>query len=73
MYRAGINDPMKDHAAANVLAAYEAAEGDGLPTHDCYRAGVQAWHRAHPDQALTYAARQAVDVILDAKTSLRIE
>jgi len=66
-------DPRNDHAAADVLAAYEAAEHEGLPTVDCYRAGVDAWHRIHPDQAATFAARQAVAVILDAKASLRIE
>jgi hypothetical protein len=72
-YRTSQSHPTKDRAAADVLAAYDVAKSDGLQTHDCYRAGVEAWHRAHPDQTLTYAARQAVDVILDAKTTLRIE
>jgi hypothetical protein len=43
-----------------------------LPTVDCYLAGVEAWHRAHPDQSGPYARKQAVAVILGAKVSLRI-
>jgi hypothetical protein len=70
-YRA--TDPKKDHAAVAVLAAYEAAQNDGLPSVECYRAGVEAWRRAHPDHAATYAAQQAVNLLLEAKTSLRIE
>ncbi len=61
-----------DSAAADVLAAYEAAEADGLQVVDCYRAGVEAWRRAHPDQKPEYAATQAVAVILGAKVSLRV-
>jgi len=70
-YRA--TDPTKDHAAAAVLTAFETAQSDGLPSVDCYRAGVEAWRRAHPDHAATYAAQQAVSILLEAKTSLRIE
>ena len=68
-----LKDPQQDDAAADVLAAFEAAQGGGLPTVDCYRAAVDAWRHAHPDHAATYAARQAVSIILDVKTSLRIE
>jgi hypothetical protein len=60
-------DPMTDRAAFDVLAAYEVAERAGLGSVDCYRAGVEAWRRAHPDQTRTYAAGKAVTVIL-AKT-----
>jgi hypothetical protein len=45
----------------------------GQPSVDCYRAAVKAWRRAHPDHKATYAAQQAVRIVLDAKTSLRIE
>jgi hypothetical protein len=43
------------------------------PSVDCYHAAVEAWRRAHPDHKATYAAQQAVRIVLDAKTSLRIE
>jgi hypothetical protein len=66
-------DPTTDRAASDVLAAYEVAERARLPSVDCYRAGVEAWRRAHPDQTATYAAGKAVAVILAAKVSLRIE
>ena len=39
----------------------------GLPTPRCYKAGVEAWRRAHPDHAAVYAGKQAVAVILAAK------
>jgi hypothetical protein len=54
-----------------VLEAFDAALRDDLPPVDCYRAGVEAWRRAHPDQMPKYAAEQAVAVILAAKVSLR--
>lgn len=66
-------DPTMDHAASHVLAAYEFAERAGLPPVDCYRAGVEAWRRAHPDQILAYAAGKAVAVILASKVRLRID
>jgi hypothetical protein len=68
-----VTEPKKDRAAAAVLAAYEAAQEGGLPSVECYRAGVEAWRRAHPRHAATYAAQQAVNILLEAKTSLRIE
>ena len=45
----------------------------GSASVDCYRAGVDAWRRTHPDQSAEYAAKQAVAVILAAKVSLRVE
>jgi len=66
-------DPMTDNAAGAVLAAFEAAQRDDLPPVDCYRAGVEAWRRAHPNQTAAYAARKAVAVILAAKVSLRVD
>ena len=71
--QSGVKDPAQDNAAADVLAAFEAAQGNGLPSVDCYRAAVEAWRHAHPDHTATYAAQQAVRIVLDVKTSLRIE
>jgi hypothetical protein len=56
-----------------VLEAFDAARAAHLPSVTCYRAGVEAWRRAHPDQRREYAAKQAVAVILAAKVSLRID
>ena len=68
-----LKDPAQDAAAGDVLAAFEAAQGKGLPSVDWHQAAVKAWRHAHPDHATTYAAQQAVRIVLDAKTSLRIE
>jgi hypothetical protein len=68
-----LKDPARDAAASDVLAAFEAAQSGGLPSVDCYHAAVEAWRRAHPDHMHTYAAQQAVRIVLDAKTSLRVE
>ena len=66
-------DPVTDPAASAVLEAFDAAQMDDLPPVDCYRAGVEAWRRAHPDQRREYAAKQAVAVILAAKVRLRVD
>jgi hypothetical protein len=66
-------NPMTDQAASAVLEAFDAAQAARLPPVPCYRAGVEAWHRAHPDQRPQYAATQAVAVILAAKVNLRVE
>jgi uncharacterized protein YcbX len=73
VWRGSAIDPTADVAAAAVLAAFEDSRGAGLPSVDCYRAGVEAWRRTHPDQSAEYAAKQAVAVILAAKVSLRVE
>ena len=73
VWRGSTIDPTTDVAAEAVLEAFEAARRAGLPSVECYRAGVEAWRRAHPDQSAEYAAKQAVAVILAAKVSLRIE
>ena len=73
VWQGSIIDPTRDVAAAAVLDAFEEARGAGLSSVACYRAGVEAWQRIHPDQAAEYAARQAVAVILAAKVSLRVE
>ena len=72
-WRGSSFDPTADVAAEAVLDAFEEARKGGLPSVDCYRAGVEAWRRTHPDQSSEYAAKQAVAVILAAKVSLRIE
>jgi hypothetical protein len=68
-----LKDPARDAAAPDVLAAFEAAQANGLPSVDCYHAAVEAWRRAHPDHTHAYAAQQAVCLVLDVKTSLRVE
>jgi len=37
-----MKNPHHDAAAADVLAAFEAAQGGGLPTVECYHAAVGA-------------------------------
>jgi hypothetical protein len=71
----GKADPTTDPAASNVLAAYQAATEARLPSADCYRAGVEAWRRVHPDHRPAYAGMQAVAVILSVKAPmlLRVE
>ena len=66
-------NPMTDPAASAVLEAFDAAQAARLLPVTCYRAGVEAWRRAHPDQRREYAAKQAVAVILAAKVSLRVD
>jgi hypothetical protein len=73
MWRGSTMDPTMDVAAASVLAAYEDASNAGLSSVECYRAGVEAWRRTHPDQSAEYAAKQAVAVLLVAKVSLRVD
>ena len=73
VWRGSTIDPMTDCAASAVLDAFDSARDAGLPSVDCYRAGVDAWRHNHPDQSAEYAAKQAVAVILAAKVSLRIE
>ena len=64
-------DPMADSAALAVLAAYDVAVRMGASS-ECYRAGVDAWVRAHPDQVRTYAARQALDVIFTTRVRVAL-
>jgi hypothetical protein len=73
VWRGSTIDPTADIAASAVLEAFEDARSAGLPSVDCYRAGVDAWRRTHPDQSAEYAAKQAVAVILAVKVSLRVE
>ena len=75
VWRGRERDPRTDPAASDVMAAYGAATKAGLPTPECYQAGVEAWRRVHPEQKPAYAAKQAVAVILGAreKSLLRVE
>jgi hypothetical protein len=66
-------DPTKDLAAPAVLAAHRAAVAAGKDTADCYRAGVEAWRRYHPDHVVAYATSQAVEVILRGNITLHCE
>jgi pilus assembly protein TadC len=58
---------------AAVLAAFRTARSAGRPSVECYRAGVEAWRRAFPEQTREYAAKRAVAVILAAHARLRVE
>ena len=66
-------DPIRDKAAADVISAFGSAQNAARPTVECYRAGVAAWRRFHPDQTHQYASLKAVAVILEATVKLRIE
>jgi hypothetical protein len=66
-------DPTRDPVAGKVVAAFDAAKEAGLSTCDCYRASVDVWRRAYPDQRPQYASKQAVDVILKARLAWGFE
>ena len=73
VWRGPTIDPAADVAATAVLEAFAGARRTGQPSTVCYRAGVDAWRRTHPDQSAEYAAKQAVAVILGAHVTLRVE
>jgi len=60
-----------DAAAAEVLAAFRDARDAGRSSVECYRAGVEAWRRLHPEQTPEYAAKRAVAVILAHHVELK--
>jgi hypothetical protein len=66
-------DPTMNVAAGAVLRAFESARRSGRPSVECYRAGVEAWRRQHPDQTAEYNAKQAVAVFLAMHAKIRIE
>jgi hypothetical protein len=66
-------DPKANLGAQAVLKAFESARRAGRPSVECYRAGVEAWRREHPDQSPEYSAKRAVAVILDSHAKIRIE
>ena len=73
IWRGAAIDPTTNVAATAVLEAFRSARDVGKPSVECYRAGVAAWRRVHPDQSPEYAAKQAVAVILATHAKLRIE
>jgi hypothetical protein len=73
MWRGMAIDPTTNAAATAVLEAFRSARDIGRPSVECYRAGVAAWRRVHPDQSPEYAAKQAVAVILATHARLRVE
>jgi hypothetical protein len=73
VWRVSKIDPTKNAAAEAVLKAFESARRSGRPSVGCYRAGVAAWRRNHPDQTAQYSAKQAVAVILATHVKIRIE
>ena len=72
-WRRSTLNPTEDPAAPEAIAAFEQAQEAGMNTTECYQAAVEAWCRAHPDQARQCASQQAVEVVLRAKVSLRVE
>jgi hypothetical protein len=73
VWRVSRIDPTSHPTAGAVLKAFEAARRAGRPSIECYRAGVEAWRREHPDQSAEYSAKRAVAVILATHAKLRIE
>jgi hypothetical protein len=71
--RSPIAVPTDKATAGSVLSAFETARSQGRPSVECYRAGVAAWRRAHPEQAPEYAAKRAVAVIIAAHLTLRVD
>jgi hypothetical protein len=72
-WSAATNDLSASEAAAAALKEFERARRAGRPSVECYRAGVAAWRRVHPDQSPEYAAKRAVAVILERHVKLRVE
>jgi hypothetical protein len=72
VWRGRERDPRTDTAAWRPTRPAGHAR---VATVDRYRAGVNAWRRAHPDQKGSYAAKQAVAVILAVKNKslLRVQ
>jgi hypothetical protein len=73
VWRVSKIDPTSNVAAEAVLKAFESARRSERPSVECYRAGVEAWRRRHPDQSAEYTAKQAVAVILATHAKIRIE
>ena len=59
-------DAAKTAAGEAALKAFATARAQGGSSVECYRAGVAAWRRVHPEQSAEYAAKRAVAVILSA-------
>jgi hypothetical protein len=59
--------PDEDLVRDAVLKAYDAAEADGLPRLDCYRAAIAAWQRCHPGASSNEASTAAVAIVVDGR------
>ena len=68
-----MSNPLREGPSEAVLKAFAKAREAGRPAVECYRAGVEQWRRAHPEQSPEYAAKRAVAVILAAHARVRIE
>jgi hypothetical protein len=65
--KSSILDPTTDPAAPEVIAAFQAAQAEGLSIVNCYKRAVEAWAEAHPDQTIQYASCKAVEVIMRSR------
>jgi hypothetical protein len=70
VWRVSKVDPASEATGAAVLKAFETARRSSV---ECYRAGVEAWRRDHPDQSPEYAAKRAVALILTAHAKIQVE
>ncbi|HEV2303509.1 MAG TPA: hypothetical protein VGR91_18240 [Stellaceae bacterium] len=68
-----MSNALRQEPSEAVLKAFEKARAAGRPAVECYRAGVEQWRRAHPEQSPEYAAKRAVAVILAAHARVRVE
>ncbi len=59
--------PDENYVRDAVLKAYDAAEADGLPRLDCYRAAIAAWQRCHPGATSNDASTAAVAIVVDGR------
>jgi len=59
--------PDDDSVRDAVLRAYDAAEANGLPRLDCYRAAIAAWQRCYPGATSNEASNAAVAIVVDGR------
>jgi hypothetical protein len=62
-----ILDPTTDPTAAEVIAAFQAAQAAGLSIVECYKRAIKVWVEAHPEQAPDYASCKAVEVVVRSR------
>jgi hypothetical protein len=53
-----------------VIKTFNEAESKGYSTPDCYIFAAEAWNRRHPESSYEYAARQAVQILLEVRTQV---
>jgi pyruvate/2-oxoacid:ferredoxin oxidoreductase beta subunit len=51
-----------------ILKSFREAEVKGHSLVDCYIFAAEAWQRKHPESSYEYAAKQAVQIILETRT-----